>query len=954
MQIAWRFHRVGLANAELARAIPVMGEGIGVNDPADFLGSIDTEGKDRTPQRKHSPSFGDTQRDLRYDALMREYARSNDVVDLQLDRTLRIGAIGFAAAGALLILVTEGRLVIGEWALWLGPILLTFFCNSMIFFGYRGAFYVYYARDLEDDIADITGIPYFHIENAYDRGVASFRSGYLPALVSQVMLVVFIAGMYLTVLVIGATQMLRDPNVPAWRGWLYISLQLTLALTLLWSAIGVWAALRKRYDDWRFVAARDSKVGISESRGPHILEIVAYALLPRAFEFFNKGFITLAALVVTALILDVGSWGEVLTLGLLVVFCIDFLAKQSTYIWNDILDVQADRAHSYKSKRLLSRLNSPGFGKALFLSRAAMAMGVAVFVGFHFNMWWLPAIILFIFAWQFVYDRYGKRDPRSRLIVTAIGYGERGAAGSLTALYVADSVDLLLVTLISTWVVAYNCMMLAAYWRAERAHQLSEVHGRDADPGKIWFLSRPASLAEGAANVMLLPVGLVLAYIYTNVPREKLPELANLVRMGGQFGLSKITSDLLSIKVSTVFDDPFSGSDPMFRHFAISVGVLSLAGALIVTIIRWKVRTKVEQQTSDHPFNRGPWTVGTIIFLLAAWILVPLKPWLFAVAFAAPIFLAAATTALSFDEFTGPEKRLHSAIRRFLPFLDHLLFQPWAVRLSIRPVNVTTENAVASEEWAEALRRMYTAWATKKNGLDSRKKNGRDLRKLIGIEDRSGEDGGGQYDLLLTTTPFSWWGAESGLLQTIQLWTKLPTESGVHRLYIDPGSSDVDPLRCEVNVVVQRLAAPTSVRSGGGLDVPSMDSDSKDAERGILARSYFVDRVPCTGSWPQCQAVFDTRTGIWSDEPRTVLDGKIDPFLQSDKKNLLSLSAAEHDANIEVAAEWAQARFLRTLETLADLRSAGPVHVGQAGQVIVGARKVNVGQATSEGGVSPE
>lgn len=46
-------------------------------------------------------------------------------------------------------------------------------------------------------------------------------------------------------------------------------------------------------------------------------------------------------------------------------------------------------------------------------------------------------------------------------------------------------------------------------------------------------------------------------------------------------------------------------------------------------------------------------------------------------------------------------------------------------------------------------------------------------------------------------------------------------------------------------------------------------------------------------------------------------------------------------------AERAHARFLRTIKTLSDLRRAGPVYVGQAGQVNVAQQQVNVARATS-------
>jgi hypothetical protein len=49
-------------------------------------------------------------------------------------------------------------------------------------------------------------------------------------------------------------------------------------------------------------------------------------------------------------------------------------------------------------------------------------------------------------------------------------------------------------------------------------------------------------------------------------------------------------------------------------------------------------------------------------------------------------------------------------------------------------------------------------------------------------------------------------------------------------------------------------------------------------------------------------------------------------------------------------AERAHARFLRTVKTLTELRRAGPVYVGTAGQVNVGQQQVNVARNGAEGG----
>lgn len=48
-------------------------------------------------------------------------------------------------------------------------------------------------------------------------------------------------------------------------------------------------------------------------------------------------------------------------------------------------------------------------------------------------------------------------------------------------------------------------------------------------------------------------------------------------------------------------------------------------------------------------------------------------------------------------------------------------------------------------------------------------------------------------------------------------------------------------------------------------------------------------------------------------------------------------------------AEWAHLRMLRTVKTLTDLRRAGPVYVGHAGQVNVGQQQVNIARPAGDG-----
>src|SRR4051812_7508529 len=84
------------------------------------------------------------QEDRRFDALMQEYSRSIAAEDSEIDRMLRVAAIGFSAAAAILFLIERSDVKSGEWVYWLAPIFITLLCDIIIFFLYRISFYTYY------------------------------------------------------------------------------------------------------------------------------------------------------------------------------------------------------------------------------------------------------------------------------------------------------------------------------------------------------------------------------------------------------------------------------------------------------------------------------------------------------------------------------------------------------------------------------------------------------------------------------------------------------------------------------------------------------------------------------------------------------------------------------------------------------------------------------------------
>ncbi len=281
-----------------------------------LTGGDDEPATPSPPRRRDQED--DTITGRRFEALQQEYSRALAENERQLDRMIRVAGIGFSAAGALLFLVAQDTIELGEWAYWLGPFLLTLLCDIVIFLIYMMVFYAYYTRDLEDDIAELTGISYFHITNTVARGLTSYRTGYLPMLITTSLMVVFIIGIYLTFFVLSFLQ-LRSLDVPLWRQTAFVVVQLSLSLSLLWSGLGVWTNLRERYETWREIPSSQSRV---ESLRLTLMRFVRDRVRPSADPdgVSTNRFVWLVAIAALtaalALILPTQTWLVVVALGL--------------------------------------------------------------------------------------------------------------------------------------------------------------------------------------------------------------------------------------------------------------------------------------------------------------------------------------------------------------------------------------------------------------------------------------------------------------------------------------------------------------------------------------------------------------------------------------------------------------------------------------------------------------
>lgn len=812
----------------------------------EVLSSSDSEHNNIEPLQSGSKS---DKAGTRLDILYREYQRATEKVDRQLDHIIRVATIGFSATGALLVLVASGipgtssgtpdasagtpvtssgsagtlsPFHFEEWVYWLAPILLVLLYVWIINHLYHMTFSSYYVRDLEDEIAKETKISFFHYENAVVRALASGRTGFLPYILTTVMGLVFAFIVYATLVGVSFFKLKEtEDDFPVWRLALFVLTQLIFSIALLISSFGVFAQLRSKYDYWKDKFAKDT-IADDSRYGVHseIWQIVSYALLPRPFDFVYKGGITALAMVATALALHIPITGDLWALTFWVIICVDFLAKQATYIWNDMLDMESDRLHPSKSEtRLLSKLLTNGgpaarIGLALFLSRSLLAFVLAFVLAVQFHLAWVPILIAVIFAWQVFYDRVAKKQPLRRTAIAAAGYSQRALAGGLVAMSSAGFYDVVWLVLVSAWTIVFMFRILCGYWWAERDYQWREKFNEQLDQAKegtrqshpetkvkehpypdtgdqevlgtpdIWFLETARKFARRADGVLIL-LGLVIAYFYAGPSPTKPwlvtdPGAALTNRLA--LDASEIGEALRKVLGSLWNQRVFSGTfEPM------QFGALAAGGTLAGTVLAFTLCRKLAYG------KRGRWAVLLIGLSAITALLAPADSRIAVLAFMLPLIVVVLWEDLSFEEITKPEKRLRDFQEQLPKRLEVKLFRPRGARISVRPVQST--DAAVHREWAEHLFAMYKRW-TETSGLTRHPTDG---------------DGGSELDLLVEVP----WTAMHKLDQ-------LRGESGLHRLLpeCDDDASDAPSGGDYARVYIQFVSAIATPDMGNGVESP--------------------------------------------------------------------------------------------------------------------------------------
>jgi 4-hydroxybenzoate polyprenyltransferase/phosphoserine phosphatase len=149
------------------------------------------------------------------------------------------------------------------------------------------------------------------------------------------------------------------------------------------------------------------------------------------------------------------------------------LCASAGYVWNDLLDIEADRAHQTKRNRPFASGALPvAFGPALFLGLIA--------VGFGLSVWALPArfslMLVLYFAGTIGYSLYLKRVLIVDVIVLASLYTHRILAGGI-----ATGIP------ISSWLMGFSLFFFLSLAFAKRYVELALHEGDEKIKNRDYY-----------------------------------------------------------------------------------------------------------------------------------------------------------------------------------------------------------------------------------------------------------------------------------------------------------------------------------------------------------------------------------------------------------------------------------------------------------------------------------
>lgn len=594
-------------------------------------------------------------------AILREEYANRDKVDQSSHRMIiEISAIAFSVlAGIVAFLASREStsitpevtqdLVKGAQAItngsagivyWILP--LVFIVPFALFIGvlFSSILNGYYLLHLEDEIAKISGIELFHFHRTESKGLYSLRTG-SPGILA-VYGVIFLAslGVYILLLLFcysGIMAVQKEP--PVWVTVSFWTLYSILPIVVYSAFKTAMLDTRNIYDAYMPASKKsDSMSGSKTTRLDRVtaFRFMNYALLPNPLNLVVKSPLFFAATVYAILLMHTPISYDFIWAIFLVWFCIEFMAKQSAYFWNDIRDCEKDACHpNNRSRAIPGLLNTVGketlpFVKLLFMVRAILTFCITALLSMSLGLkWWLFAIILFIFVWQYLYDSWGKKGPVRRLIADSTGTAARGFAGALVAARYLGSYDGRLLVLISIWAVILSVVSLSCYWAAEATFNTKKIESGELQQDSIdthfrlWF-DKKGRLIQEVANMSLVPVGIILAVLFSH---------------------DNGTASPLAV-----------------------AGYLIMGVALITVLFHIKLPKIMEVREE----TRLQWLSGVVLAFAIAWMWIPSLEHLFLLAIGVPLFVAVLYFEMSYEEMKM--KNLLPRLKYLMGRVDQILF----------------------------------------------------------------------------------------------------------------------------------------------------------------------------------------------------------------------------------------------------------------------------------------
>jgi len=450
--------------------------------------------------------------------LLQEYQSKEEQIENCYRLILEVTSIAFVLFGALLAYVFPSNTKFPIEIYWFLPLTFAVPFSLVIQLLFKSIFLSYYLRDLENAIAPYAKFEYFHFEFASTRALwSSKRGSFLGFRVTYGIITLVAVGLYAILTWLGFDKISNITKVGFCYlelKWWFLIVSIIVIFIMLCILVASQASIKKAYLRWR---EGPFKAGNIESHYK-ISTLLRLIFIPRPHELLFKSTIYWGVVAFSTWVLQLKfSWTIAWTV-IAVFFCIDYLAKQTTYLWNDIKDFTKDSKDRTKDYLPLQTLHSAIPGKIVFIPRLVVTIGISFWVAKITGLWWLPLLSIVILCWQFIYDNWGRKYPLRKLITCSLGYMERAIPGLLVISYFKSSYDIGFIFMTILWVLAFAFVFSSASWLA--ASRRTDKNEAMKEEEKVWWgkIGKNFTLP---AILVLLSIGLSLNVMFGSVNTQE-------------------------------------------------------------------------------------------------------------------------------------------------------------------------------------------------------------------------------------------------------------------------------------------------------------------------------------------------------------------------------------------------------------------------------------------------